>query len=213
MSTDNNAWVTLQYRNPFGLAYTETVSPAYGEGNQVSFLRTPDGELVGVADEGTGERFVVTDHRESPVAVIDSAGGLDAVREYNPLGQHRRTEGGFVPVTFAGGQRAIGGNQSFDSGLVKFGARYYDPQVGIFTQMDPAGQEDNPYLYAEADPINKADPSGLSAACFGLGAAGVGHAALHSFAVGSAFGPVAGVTAGAATGLFYTAVTTFGCDG
>lgn len=45
------------------------------------------------------------------------------------------------------------------------GARYYDPQLGRFTQPDPSGQETNPYLYAAGDPVNRTDPSGL----FGFG--------------------------------------------
>ncbi|WP_237526965.1 RHS repeat-associated core domain-containing protein, partial [Streptomyces sp. SID337] len=40
-------------------------------------------------------------------------------------------------------------------------ARYYDPNIGRFTQRDPSGQEKNPYLYAEGDPVNRIDPSGL----------------------------------------------------
>ncbi|MFF7360761.1 RHS repeat-associated core domain-containing protein, partial [Streptomyces sp. NPDC008125] len=47
------------------------------------------------------------------------------------------------------------------TGLYKMGARYYDPTLGRFTQPDPSGQETNPYLYAEGDPINRTDPSGL----------------------------------------------------
>ncbi|MFI6210070.1 RHS repeat-associated core domain-containing protein, partial [Streptomyces sp. NPDC051041] len=47
------------------------------------------------------------------------------------------------------------------TGLYKMGHRYYDPQLGRFTQPDPSGQEANPYLYASGDPINDSDPSGL----------------------------------------------------
>ncbi|MFF7542234.1 RHS repeat-associated core domain-containing protein [Streptomyces canus] len=46
------------------------------------------------------------------------------------------------------------------SGLYKMGARYYDPQLGRFTQPDPSGKESNPYAYAAGDPINRTDPSG-----------------------------------------------------
>ncbi|AKZ53094.1 putative secreted protein [Streptomyces ambofaciens ATCC 23877] len=41
------------------------------------------------------------------------------------------------------------------------GHRYYDPTLGRFTQPDPSGQEKNAYLYAEGDPVNGIDPSGL----------------------------------------------------
>ncbi|MFF5314036.1 RHS repeat-associated core domain-containing protein [Streptomyces massasporeus] len=44
--------------------------------------------------------------------------------------------------------------------------RYCDPNIGRFTSPDPSGQEKNPYLYAEGDPVNRIDPSGL--ASFGL---------------------------------------------
>ncbi|MFB2556785.1 RHS repeat-associated core domain-containing protein [Herbiconiux liangxiaofengii] len=40
------------------------------------------------------------------------------------------------------------------SELYKLGARYYDPAIGRFTQMDPSGQESNPYGYAGCSPIN-----------------------------------------------------------
>ncbi|MFF3720440.1 RHS repeat-associated core domain-containing protein, partial [Streptomyces prasinus] len=33
--------------------------------------------------------------------------------------------------------------------------------IGRFTQPDPSGQEQNPYLYAEGDPVNRIDPNGL----------------------------------------------------
>jgi len=50
----------------------------------------------------------------------------------------------------------------FDSqtGLTKFGARYYDPDLSRFTQRDPSGQ-DLPYAYAGCDPVNNVDPTGF----------------------------------------------------
>ncbi|GGU67815.1 hypothetical protein GCM10010274_65300 [Streptomyces lavendofoliae] len=41
------------------------------------------------------------------------------------------------------------------------GAHYYDPNTARFTQPDPSGQETNPYLYANGDPVNQSDPTGL----------------------------------------------------
>ncbi|MFB7931967.1 RHS repeat-associated core domain-containing protein [Streptomyces sp. NPDC056039] len=32
--------------------------------------------------------------------------------------------------------------------------------MGRFTSPDPSGQEKNPYLYAEGDPVNRIDPHG-----------------------------------------------------
>ncbi|MFG2677346.1 RHS repeat-associated core domain-containing protein [Streptomyces sp. NPDC048445] len=62
------------------------------------------------------------------------------------------------PYRFAGGYQD-------PTGLYHFAARYYDPNIGRFTTPDPSGQEQNPYLYAEGDPVNRIDPTGL----FGFG--------------------------------------------
>jgi hypothetical protein len=42
------------------------------------------------------------------------------------------------------------------------GARYYDPQVGVFLTRDTE-LDQHPYLYCNHDPINHLDPSGHKA--------------------------------------------------
>src|SRR5574341_956234 len=49
------------------------------------------------------------------------------------------------------------------TGLLYLRARYYDPKMGRFFQMDPSRQERNPFQYSLSNPVNYADPSGLSA--------------------------------------------------
>jgi len=54
--------------------------------------------------------------------------------------------------------------ESKDTGLVRFGARDFDPSVGRWTSKDPilfGGGQANIYAYAADDPVNGADPSGL----------------------------------------------------
>lgn len=46
-----------------------------------------------------------------------------------------------------------------DAGLLHIGARYYDPQVGLFTTRDTYLSE-KPYQYCDNDPVNYHDPSG-----------------------------------------------------
>ncbi|MET9554538.1 RHS repeat-associated core domain-containing protein [Streptomyces sp. NPDC006645] len=60
------------------------------------------------------------------------------------------------------------------TGLYKMGARYYDHNLGRFTQPDPSGQDTNPYLYANGDPINNTDPTGLFSLSGALDVAGIG---------------------------------------
>ncbi len=66
---------------------------------------------------------------------------------------------GFQPFGFAGGI------YDFDTGLVRFGARDYDPEIGRWISKDPIlfkGGDANLYGYTINDPINLIDPSGLS---------------------------------------------------
>lgn len=44
--------------------------------------------------------------------------------------------------------------------------RYYDPEVGCFTSVDPAGEFHNAYSYTGGNPILMIDPSGLSSTLF-----------------------------------------------
>ena len=61
-----------------------------------------------------------------------------------------------TPLLYAGQYRDA------ESGLYYLRARYYDPTTGQFLSVDPllsiTGQ---PYFYAEDDPLNSEDPSGL----------------------------------------------------
>ncbi len=64
----------------------------------------------------------------------------------------------FIPVGFAGGLA------DRDTGLVRFGWRDYDPEVGRFTAPDPARDtrgDGDLYDYCADDPVNRVDPTGL----------------------------------------------------
>ena len=125
---------------------------------------------------------ILSDHLGSPRAIVDVASGAAVWRaDYSAWGQRTVTLGAedFVPFGFAGGIYDV------DTGLVRFGARDYDPVVGRWTSKDPlvfrAGQR-NLYLYVGGDPLNGRDPSGLVVrVCFGtalteaLRASGVSH--------------------------------------
>ena len=49
-----------------------------------------------------------------------------------------------------------------DMDLYYFGARYYDPELGVWTSKDPVDQYWNTYSYCGSDPINNIDPFGLT---------------------------------------------------
>jgi RHS repeat-associated protein len=68
-------------------------------------------------------------------------------------------------VTFAGAVanpwRYTGQYQDTTTGLYKIGARYYQAELGRWTQPDPSGLDQNAHLYVAGNPVNFTDPSGL----------------------------------------------------
>ena len=54
-----------------------------------------------------------------------------------------------------------------DSNLYYYGARYYDPYIGRFTQRDPAGDGVNWYTYVANNPLKFVDPTGTTIVLLG----------------------------------------------
>ncbi|WP_435106738.1 RHS repeat domain-containing protein [Arhodomonas sp. AD133] len=110
---------------------------------------------------GTTYRLI-SNHLGSVRLVVNTDTGDIAQRlDYGPFGQVTEdTNPGFQPFGFAGGL------YDPDTGLVRFGARDYDPEVGRWTAKDPilfVGGDTNLYGYVLYDPVNELDPNGLSA--------------------------------------------------
>lgn len=107
---------------------------------------------------------VLTDHLGSPRLIIDSETGNVAQRlDYDEWGKVTLdTNPGFQPFGFAGGL------YDPQTGLIRFGARDYDPEVGRWTAKDPilfSAEEPNLYGYVMEDPVNFLDPAGLAKQC------------------------------------------------
>ncbi|MCZ7619687.1 MAG: RHS repeat-associated core domain-containing protein [Myxococcota bacterium] len=109
--------------------------------------------------DGTTYR-ILSDQVGSVRLVVNADTGAIAQRiDYDAFGNVLAdTSPGFQPFGFAGGL------MDPDTGLVRFGARDYDPRVGRWTSKDPIrfqGDATNLYGYSLADPVNILDSNGL----------------------------------------------------
>jgi RHS repeat-associated protein len=102
---------------------------------------------------------ILSDHLGSVRLVVNVSDGSIAQQiDYDEFGNPTFVTGpaGFQPFGFAGGL------YDADTGLVRFGARDYDPAVGRWAAKDPIRFDSavNLYGYALNDPVNLVDENG-----------------------------------------------------
>ena len=122
------------------------------------------GQRVGLRQGVVGQAGTVywlhADHLGSTSEVSTATASLSGRERYFPYGQVRYSSG-TLPTTYNyTGQRLDG------TGLLFYGARYYDPLIGRFTQPDTiVPQPGNPqslnrYAYVLNNPLRYTDPTG-----------------------------------------------------
>ncbi len=122
---------------------------------RASYLTTlGNGELPGTPLEttvGSTRTFPLLDGVGSVTAFTDSSGAVSSAFSYTAYGS---------PVGSSSGTYAYG-TYGYDSatGLYFARARYYDPASGRFLSEDPM-RGANAYLYADATPVLRFDPTG-----------------------------------------------------
>ena len=147
-----------------GFLYQDQLNPIAeldGSGNIVSRFIYADKINVPAYMIRDGRAYrIISDHLGSPRLIVDTDTGEVAQRiSYDVWGNITEDSNpGFQPFGFAGG--------IYDqhTGLVRFGARDYDPVTARWTSKDPirfAGGDANLYGYVLGDPVNFVDPFGL----------------------------------------------------
>jgi RHS repeat-associated protein len=133
------------------------VTAATDTGATTATTRDPAGALVGLRS-GADRSYYVVDGLGSVATITDASGGVTHSYAYDPYGVTTETTSSAV----ANPWRYTGQYQDVSTGLYKMGARYYQPELGRWTQPDPSGLDSNAYLYVGGNPVNFVDPSGLS---------------------------------------------------
>ncbi len=119
-----------------------------------------DGRLPISMLRGGNTYYMMYDQVGSLRLIVDSTGNTVKRIDYDSFGNIiSDTNPGFtIPFGFAGGLH------DRETGLVRFGARDFDPTIGRWTAKDPidfTGGDVNLYGYVQNNPVNFIDPYGL----------------------------------------------------
>jgi RHS repeat-associated protein len=154
-----------------GLLYKDDLNPIAeldGSGNVVSrfvygsYFNVPDYFASNKADGSTWATYrIISNHLGSPRLIVNIDTGEVVQRmDYDEFGRVLEdTNPGFQPFGFAGGI------YDDDTGLVRFGYRDYDAEMGRWYAKDLigfGGGDTNLYGYVMDDPVNWVDLDGLS---------------------------------------------------
>ena len=203
-----------------------------GTDQETWFVRDPQGTLISLVNDDTGhdDLFYLYDGLGSIAATTDEQGNLETRYTYEPYGEQITPD---PTLTYDGKPadknpwRYASGYYDTTTGMLKFGTRYYMPNLMRWTQPDPVMGKPanpmslNPYAYVGCNPTNNTDPSSreshgdlfaLGVACLEAGGLGAtfgggfssfilpGLGTLGGAALGFAYGCPAGMIAQGATG-------------
>ena len=147
-----------------GFLYLNQLHPVAevdGTGNILStFVYGSRSHVPDYLTKGDRTYRLISDYLGSVRLVVDiESGVVEQKMNYDVWGKViEDTSPGFQPFGFAGGI------YDRDTGLVRFGARDYDAEVGRWTNKDPIRFDGgvNFYVYCDQDPVNYIDISGLA---------------------------------------------------
>jgi RHS repeat-associated protein len=128
-----------------------------GPGGLVATRHGAGGSWVFAFGEARGNRFFA-----------DETGAFVQDVKYQPFGEPTST-GAQPGSSKYSNHQWNGGDALAAFGLAHLGARVYDPVIGRFLSRDPlliprTATTTNPYAFANNDPVNRSDPSGLETA-------------------------------------------------
>lgn len=141
------------------------------ESGTSDYARTPEGLMVDERLPGGNNYNPIYDANGDIIGLLNSSGALVQTIRYGPYGENTNASKSLGleysptndPFLFQGGYHLAGGDPgsgNVPSDLYHYGARYYDPTTGRWTQPDPQGGTID-YTFAGDDPVNGVDPNGM----------------------------------------------------
>lgn len=131
------------------------------DGGSVYYVRSPGGSLI--ARVSTSTQYYHFDGLGSARLLTGGNGSVTDVYSYDAWGNASHDSGSTAqPYQFLGQLGYYAHYQDANLTLLHLDARFYDPGIGRFTQLDPVHDGLNWYEYAGSSPIRHADPTGLA---------------------------------------------------
>ena len=130
----------------------------------VYYVREPNGALL-MRDDGSTFHHYHFDALGSTRMITDYQGNVTDTYAYDAWGKltdHTRNTGSIdQPYMYVGQLGYYSHYQDSNLDLLQLGVRFYDPETGRFTQIDPIRDGLGPYTYVENTPLTAVDPTGL----------------------------------------------------
>ena len=157
--TNIQVWIGNIYEEKGG----KTLFHVYAGGQQVCTFET-NSLLMGGTDMNRVGYYYHEDNLNSSSALSSSSGAQQELNVFYPFG---RVQTASPQANFQVSRRFTGQVFDSESGLYYFNKRYYDPELGRFTQANTVIQDlanpqsYNRYSYCINDPLRYTDPTGL----------------------------------------------------
>jgi RHS repeat-associated protein len=163
--------VGLDFDGPISSSYSFAYDPTAGIPAVVSeddgttavyYYREPSGALI-ARKSGSDWKYYHFDELGSTRVLTDGDGEKTDTYKYDAWGNVDHTFGTTEqPYQYCGEWGYYTHYQDANFKLLQLGVRFYDPEIGRFTQRDPVRHMSGAYVYSGANPVTRIDPLGMS---------------------------------------------------